>query len=895
MTLCRPLWPWAVLIGVSLTACTTPAGKAVGQEMQPELPSYKAIYRIPVPEKLPEHPRVFCTADDLARIRADMEAGDEYTTICVNRILSQAESYGSGPVEFNSKKPWRADFHRAATLAQAYALSDNEVFGQGAKDLLLAFADICPGLETTRERGRFTGSTLREGGLAVDAAMAYDLIANAPFLTDADRLHIEQDLLRILGWECGHRCGHTNSSNWRTWALAILASCGFAIGDHELIDEAVNGVYDPDRKVYLYGMVQQLTHSIFADGIHWERSMGYTYYTASALVYIMVAAKNSGIDLWHAELPGLLGPFEGSARHEEYGPAGNRSLKAFLDGPFYYAFPGGSLAQVGDSSTGSVRYHQIYELAYKEYEDPKYAWLINRERQGAGDVPTGWSLWRARGNPQAGPLLNGGRGGKVAFRLQTDSDDRIALVQDVRVPADAKLQVSGWVKALGMQGASAHIRCNSGESTVFTNRVREVGDWRQVRAQIPPEQGATEGKSRSVRLHLFLEDGAGEVLWDDIVVTVGASERNIALNGSFENGRGYTFWDLVHSPKEVPAGHYSLQDDAQIGINGRHVNGCTLFPVGGFALLRADATDVDATAINFTFGPYGSGHDHPDRLHFDLYALGEVLCPDAGSWGYDNPMHLTWANQTIAHNTLTVDQVSQYPQGTSDSIWARERGEKRVFGQLRMFHHGTHLKAVRATCDTAYEGVTLDRTLCLVDNYVLDVFRVASSQQHTYDLALHGRGQVTTDAALVGADENPFTARGYRHLTDVRRGSPPAGLFRAVFSDGQRSVRMLQMHPQDGEIILGKDPKENHDTSVCIQRRQCQDTVYVSVLEPYIEGPTVRSLSGQEQDGALVISVEHTTGRDSFTVPASKDEAVILTRFDERGIRRVEEVAEMTF
>lgn len=101
--------------------------------------------------------------------------------------------------------------------------------------------------------------------------------------------------------------------------------------------------------------------------------MGYRYYTASALMYVMEAAKNSGIDLWHAKLPGLLGPFLGSANHEEYGPAGERSIKAFLDAPFYYAFPNGSFARIGDSGKDRLSYHPIYELAYEEYKDDKYA------------------------------------------------------------------------------------------------------------------------------------------------------------------------------------------------------------------------------------------------------------------------------------------------------------------------------------------------------------------------------------------------------------------------------------------------------------------------------------------------------------------------------------------
>ena len=49
------------------------------------------IFSVPIPEELPPHPRVFCTSADLQRIRADIEAGDQYTLDVVERITRQAE------------------------------------------------------------------------------------------------------------------------------------------------------------------------------------------------------------------------------------------------------------------------------------------------------------------------------------------------------------------------------------------------------------------------------------------------------------------------------------------------------------------------------------------------------------------------------------------------------------------------------------------------------------------------------------------------------------------------------------------------------------------------------------------------------------------------------------
>lgn len=868
---------------------------AAEQGAKPALASYRDTFRVPIPDKLPDHPRVFCTAADLARIKSDLAAGDAYTTAVVTLIRSQAEDALRTSPDYTSRQPTRGDFSTAAVLAEAYALTGERKYGERCREILLACARVCPTLKTTPARGRFTDSTLGEGSLAVDAAMAYDLIAGAPFLSAEDSRLIERDLLRILGWECGHRCGHMNSSNWRSWALTIVASCGFAIGDRQLIEEAINGVWDPDRRGYLYGIVQQLTHSIFSDGIHWERSMGYTYYTASALMPIMVAAKNSGIDLWHAKLPGLLGPFEGSAPHEEYGPAGNRSIRAFLDAPFYYAFPNGSLAAVGDSGSRTLAYGPIYELAYQEYGDPKYAWLINRERNSGSKVPGPWDLWQPSGKSEGKVVFGDAHDGEAAYLLKTEAGGRCALVANVTVPVDVPVEATGWVKVLKAGGGSAHLRCNYGDQTLFSNRVKDGEGWQAVKAQIPPDPQGKAGQYRQVRLHVFLEDGAGEVLWDDLKVTVVPTGRNVLQNGSFEtqgrDGRRLDFWGLVHSPKDVPAGEYDLTKDAKIGISGRHEAGCTLFPMGGFAVLRNRPLDVESTSVNLSFGPYGSGHDHPDRLSIDLYGLDEVLCPDAGSWGYDNPMHLTWANQTIAHNTVTVDEVAQLPQAMSNGIWTAESGDMRVYGVCRLFHSGPVFKAVRATCDTAYPGVLLDRTLCLVDNYVLDVFRVSSDKAHTYDLALHGPGQVNSSASLSRLVQNPFTARGYAHLTDVRRGNVPAGLCRVDFTEGARKLSVLQLQPVEAEMILAKDPSRGDTHSCVIDRRKGQSTVYVSVIEPHRGEPAAAEVRMQQSGETTVVTVKHRGGEDRFTLSSSLTGTVTLQRLDGRGAAVATETA----
>ena len=848
--------------------CLLLAGCA--QAVVPQGPAeLQKLFRVPIPEQLPPHPRVFMTQADLDRIQADLARGDAYTTQAVNQIVDDARSLVGRPF---ADPPTAGTVAEAARLAQGYILSSDKAMGEACRQRLLALAKLYPTLKTTGSKGRLQDSTLREGPVAVNAAMAYDLLAAGDLLSDAERKLIEQDLLRTMGWECGHRCGHANSSNWRTWALCIVASTGFAIGDKDLIEEAVNGVWDPDRKLYLYGAVQTLQHSIFADGIHWERSIGYTYYTARALQYILEAAKNNGIDLWHAELPSLMGPFPGSAPHEEYGPAGTRSMRAFLDAPFYYAFPDGDFAQIGDSGTSHLAYQEIYEQAYAEYQDPKYAWLIHRQRE-QGDVDiAGWSVWRATGQPQ-GELRDGvGRDGSKGFWMKAGAKDRIALVQNIGGTSDAT-EISGWVKAIGMSGGSAHLRVNVGDQAYFSNKVTQAGDWQQVVAKIP---AAADGNPRTFRVHVFLENGAGEVDWDDLAVNAGGRMSNGDMESAPIGGRPLSFWQLVNGVATVPAGEYDLTKDATIGLNGGHVDGQTLFPVGGFAILRSKAGDVQAPAVLLEYGPYGSGHDHPDRLHISVYGLDQVLCPDAGSWGYDNPMHLTWANQTIAHNTLTVDEVAQWPQGMSNSIWAGESGDRRAVGKLRLFHAGQQFQAARATCDAVYDGVAMDRSLALMPYGLVDVFRVTADQDHAFDLALHGEGTVAPAGQVQKVAANPFKGRGYDHLTNLRQAGLD-GVYQATFTTGANHVQVLGSARSAGMLYFADDPaKGGHHTASIIARQTGRSAIWVTVIAPYADQAKVQDLQVEPVDGGLQVTVKHAGGTDRLTFADAVDGSIRL-------------------
>jgi len=128
-------------------------------------------------------------------------------------------------------------------------------------------------------------------------------------------------------------------------------------------------------------------------------------------------------------------------------------------------------------------------------------------------------------------------------------------------------------------------------------------------------------------------------------------------------------------------------------------------------------------------------------------------------------------------------------------------------------------------------------------------------------------------------------------LTAIRRGTPPAGTFQADFTEGENSLRLLQVQPDGGELILAKDPKKKADTSVCIARRRATASRWVTVLEPHKGTPRVTAVSAGEEDGALIVTVTHRDGLDTFTIDADPDGEIELVREGPAGAVIVSEQA----
>jgi len=299
---------------------------------------------------------------------------------------------------------WRhGDSSRAARdLGLAYRLTGDASYAAEAAAILLAYADAYQGYPLHDINGgqassgaRATAQTLDESSWLIPLAWGYDLIADSPALGDAERRHIEQDLLRAAVEVI--RRNDAGASNWQSWHNAAVAAVGFGLQDARLTADAL---YGPS------GFDFQMRNSVTADGFWYEGSWGYHFFALDPLMQTALMAELAGLDL-----------FSRQALHDMFGCAVRFSMPDLTLPPF------------NDSRRLDLSgKHGMYEVAYARYREAELAVPLqdaNRGREalfwGLEQVPAVTN--RALGSlvfPDAGYVVLRAGGGDEAHYLALD-------------------------------------------------------------------------------------------------------------------------------------------------------------------------------------------------------------------------------------------------------------------------------------------------------------------------------------------------------------------------------------------------------------------------------------------------------------------------------------------
>jgi hypothetical protein len=308
---------------------------------------------------------------------------------------------------------------------------------------------------------------------------------------------------------------------------------------------------------------------------------------------------------------------------------------------------------------------------------------------------------------------------------------------------------------------------------------------------------------------------------------------------------------------------------------------------GGVGILRSGPL-ADQSLVLMKYSSHGKEHGHYDRLSFLYYDQSREIIQDYGSVRFINvepkfggrylPENKTYALQTIAHNTVTIDGQSQF-QGKIEM--AERHHPERYF-----FSTGDSMFQVMSAMENnAYPGVKMLRTVALVRDprigkpVILDLFRIVSDEQHTYDLPFCYLGHFLA----TNANYTPFTkqrvplgsANGYQFLWKEAEGRA-SGSVRFEWMTGERYYTLISACDTTTEIIwtrLGaNDPNFNLRNEPAVMLRQkAKSHLFASVIEAHGKWDGVKEFSEGAVSTIQSVGVLASTDEGSVVEVRGKD------------------------
>lgn len=331
---------------------------------------------------------------------------------------------------------------------------------------------------------------------------------------------------------------------------------------------------------------------------------------------------------------------------------------------------------------------------------------------------------------------------------------------------------------------------------------------------------------------------------DPMLLSIAQKQGKVTLDVA-----GYKTAADIEKGMTVPFKHKSIAYSD--GAEGKH---------GGLGIMRVDNENGEEICVVAKYAAHGMGHGHFDKLSYSLYDEDGEVIQDYGASRWVNidqkgggrylKENKTFAKQTIAHNTLVVNETSHY----NAKVKAAEASHPdQYFFDVK----NSDAQAVSAKEMHAYKDAAMHRTLVLLKDeslrnpLLIDVLKVDSDNKNQYDLPTWFHGHListsfeytrqTNNMATLGKDH------GYQHIWKEASGtSKEKGAQVSWFApreDGGGEVRgkiftLTTASLPDDEFILGRlganDPEYNlRPDPVFIQRRNGGNSIFASVVESH--------------------------------------------------------------
>lgn len=273
---------------------------------------------------------------------------------------------------------------------------------------------------------------------------------------------------------------------------------------------------------------------------------------------------------------------------------------------------------------------------------------------------------------------------------------------------------------------------------------------------------------------------------------------------------------------------------------------------GALVIMRQESRGEQA--LLFKPAAQGLGHGHFDKLTWQFYDNGNEIISDYGAARFLNveakfggrylPENDSYAKQTVAHNTIVVDETSHFN--------GKVKVGNKNHPELLYFANTEQGSISSGQIDTAYEGVSLTRILALVKlpgndiPLAFDIFDVKSDNAHQYDLPLHYQGQLIETNFELSTSTKSLEAlghkNGYQHLWLTAQSQPDAGISKITWlNDNGKFYTQTSIVDGKTDVLFTRiganDPYFNlrNESGFIYRKQQAKTHSFVSVLEPHGE------------------------------------------------------------
>ena len=191
---------------------------------------------------------------------------------------------------------------------------------------------------------------------------------------------------------------------------------------------------------------------------------------------------------------------------------------------------------------------------------------------------------------------------------------------------------------------------------------------------------------------------------------------------------------------------------------------------GGVSILRS-GKGANLTSIIYKYSSHGLSHGHYDKLNINLFDKGNEILQDYGAarfvgveqkyGGRYLPENAGFATQTIAHNTMVVDETSHF------------NGSEKIAEQFWPVKNYSNFKnekvlAISVSDSNAYKNVILKRSLFMLTlpdqpKLIIDIFHTQSSKTHQYDLPFYYLGQFIHSSVEYTYEKNIMSPLGQKN------------------------------------------------------------------------------------------------------------------------------------